>query len=121
MNGGNEFPDARVADFIHDALDTFPKRDLVELYAAHPEASFALPELEARLKTDRFILLRQCRELAEVGLLSYRYADAHTRVWELAPTEWARQMTRAVVNHWQQHPEKRHRIVHHGRSAKNRP
>lgn len=119
MSAENDFSDELVAGFIHDSLDTFPKRDLVELYAAQPEGSFTLPELEVRLKTDRFVLLRQCRELSELGLLSYRYADAHTRVWELAPTDWARRMSHAVVAHWEEHPEKRHRIVHHGHPPKD--
>lgn len=119
MTNKDEFSEECVAAFIHDNLDTFPKRDLVELYTTQPTASFTLPELETQLHVDRFILVRQCRELSDLGLLQYRYADPHTRVWELAPTDWARRMTRAVVEHWKLHPEKRRRIVRRGHSPKN--
>jgi hypothetical protein len=105
------FSDARVAAFIHDHLDTFPKRDLVEYYATQPKASLTLDELGTMLRVDPFVLVRQCRELAELGLLQYRYTEPHTHVWELAPTEWAYQMARAVVAHWERHPEKRRQIV----------
>lgn len=121
MSSADDFSDAQVSNFIHDFLDTFPKRALVELYAAQPAASLTLEELAERLQTDRFVLVRQCRELSEIGLLQYRYPDAHTRLWELAPTEWAHKMTRAVVAHWTQYPEKRYRIVRRGRSRQDKP
>jgi len=103
-----------LAAFIHDHFDTFPKRDLIDFFAAQPDAVVTLPDLEAQLQTDRFILLRQGQELKALGLLDYHYADEHTRVWHLAPTEWAQQMVRTVVAHWAKHPDQRRRIVRHG-------
>jgi hypothetical protein len=108
--------EARV--FIHDHLDTFVKRDLLAFFAANPDAAFTLPNLERRLKRDRFILLGQLRGLRNAGLVAYHYQDLHTRVWHLAPTESARRMARAVVTYWAEHPENRHYIMHRGGHAK---
>jgi hypothetical protein len=105
--------------FIDEHLDSFVKRDLVELFSAHPDQVFTLPELEARLKTDRLILLGQLRGLRNAGLVDYHFRDPHnTRVWHLAPTAWARRVVHAIGTFWTQYPEKRSFITLHGRRAK---
>ena len=115
----DDFSAGILSPFIDEHLDSFVKRDLVELFSAHPDQVFTLPELEARLQTDSLILLGQLRGLRNMGLVAYHFRDPHnTRVWHLAPTAWARRAAHAICAFWAQYPDKRNFITLHGRRAK---